>query len=136
MRCRQKFEENYFTYCSYWLYEKFANYGYGIESAVAAWFWHMVLGAHIIAIMAFVNAWWAGWKDGALEITKSILCAVPVSFSNAHRFLFFKDGAFSGCYGYFTENLFFNIIWGFQTVIGIILLFLLLLTLRIRFRLK
>ena len=135
-RCRQQFEKNYFTYCSYWLYGKFADYGYGVESAVAAWFWHMVLGAHIIAIMAFINAWWAGWKDGYWEAIKSVTCSIPVSFSNAHSFLFFKDGAFSGCYELFEGNLLFNIIWGFQTILGVIFLFLLLLTLRIRFRLK
>ncbi len=132
-RCRQQFEKNYFTYCSYWLYEKFANYGYGVESAVAAWFWHMVLGAQAIAIVAFANAC---WKAGAWETAKSVLCSIPLSFANAHGFLPFHKGAVSGCYELFEKNLLFNIIWGFQTILGVILLFLLLLTLRIRFRLK
>ena len=135
-RCRQQFEENYFTYCSYWLYEKFADYGYGIESAVAAWFWHMVLGAQAIAMMAFANAWLAGWKGGAWETTKSVLCSIPLSFANAHGFLPFHKGALSGCYEYFMDSNFFNTIWAFQTILGVIFLFLFLLTLRIRFRLK
>ncbi len=135
MQCRG-WLASYKTKFFYWLYEKLADYGYGIEPAFRYWRWHMYVGAVIIAIISLTNSWLECWKDGYWEITKSILCAVPVSFSNAHRFLFFKDGAFNGCYGYFTDNLFFNIIWGFQTVIGIILLFLLLLTLRIRFRLK
>ncbi len=135
-RCRQQFEKNYFTYCSYWLYGKFADYGYGIESAVAAWFWHMVLGAQAIAIVAFANAWLAGWKDGAWVTAKSVLCSIPLSFANAHGFLPFHKGALSGCYTYFMDSNFFNTIWAFQTVLGVIFLFLFLLTLRIRFRLK
>ena len=135
-RCRQQFEKNYFTYCSYWLYGKFANYGYGIESAVAAWFWHMVLGAYIIAIVAFINAWLACWKDGALVTAKSVLCSIPLSFANAHGFLPFHKGALKDCYELFDGNILFNIIWGFQTVLGIVFLFLLLTTIRIRFRLR
>ncbi len=135
-RCRQQFEKNYFTYCSYWLYEKFADYGYGVESAVAVWFWHMVLGAQAIAIMAFINAWWASWKGGAWETTKSVFCSIPISIANSHSFLFFNKGPLSGCYKYFTGNNFFNTVWLFQIILGVIFLFLLLLTLRTRFRLK
>ncbi len=117
----------------YYLYEKLADYGYGIKQALWGWFWHMVLGAQAIAIVAFANAC---WKDGAWEVAKSMACSVPVSIANSHSFLFFNNGAFKGCYEYFARNNFFNTIWAFQTVLGIIFLFLLLLTLRIRFRLK
>ena len=118
MRCR-RWLAGYPTKCFYWFYESLADYGYGVERALLGWFLHIFVGMILIA-----------------TATKNNLCSLPVSFANSHSFLFFNKGALSGCYGYFTGNLFFNIIWGFQTVIGIILLFLLLLTLRIRFRLK
>ena len=120
----------------YYLYEKLADYGYGIKHALWGWFWHMVLGAQAIAMMAFANAWLACWKGGAWEIAKSMACSVPISIANSHSFLFFNNGPFKECYKYFVGNNFFNTIWAFQTVLGIIFLFLLLLTLRIRFRLK
>ncbi len=132
MRCR-RWRSSPAVKFFYYLYEKLADYGYGIKEALWGWFWHMVLGAQAIAIVAFANAC---WKDGAWEIAKSMACSVPVSIANSHSFLFFNNGAFKECYKYFVGNNFFNTIWAFQTVLGIIFLFLLLLTLRIRFRLK
>ena len=136
MRCRQKFEKNSFTYCSYWLYEKFADYGYGIEPAFRAWRWHIFIGVGIIFIGAFVNAWLKCWKYGFWGTVESMFCSIPVSVANSHSFLFFNNGPFKGCYEYFEDNLFFNTIWAFQTILGVGLLFLVLLTLRTRFRLK
>ncbi len=118
MRCR-RWLASYPTKCFYWLYESLSDYGYGIERALLGWFLHIVLGAFLIGFA-----------------TKNALCAFPVSFANAHGFLPFHKGSLSGCYELFVKNDIFNIIWGIQTIVGIILLFLVLLTLRIRFRLK
>ncbi len=119
MRCRRWLEVNLFISLSYWFYEILADYGYGIERAFFWWFLHIFVGMILIAVA-----------------TKNNFCLFPVSFANAHSFLFLKDGALSGCYKYFTGNLLFNAIWATQSILGIILLFFLLLTLRIRFRLK
>ncbi len=134
--CRRLLERNRLMYFSYWLYEKLADYGYGVELAFRYWRWHIYFGAGILAILAFINAWRKGWEDGVLETTKSMLCSLPISFSNAHGFLPFHNGPLKLCYEYFMDNSIFNAIWVFQTIAGIPLLFLVLLTLRIRFRLK
>ena len=118
MRCRRVFE-NFFIRFPYAFYDVVSDYGYSIEKAFYWWALHILLGT------AFI------WG-----VTKNALCALPVSFANAHGFLPFHKGSLSGCYKLFLENDIFNIIWGFQTVFGILFLFLLLLTLRIRFRLK
>ncbi len=118
MRCRRSLASP-LAKCFYWFYESLADYGYGIESALLGWFLHIFVGMILIA-----------------ATTKNNLCSIPLSFANAHSFLFFNKGPVSGCYELFEGNLLFNIIWGFQTILGVILLFLLLLTLRIRFRLK
>ncbi len=117
----------------YYLYEKLADYGYGIKQALWGWFWHMVLGAQAIVIVTFICACWKGWT---WETAKGVLCSIPLSFANAHGFLPFHKGALKDCYELFDGNILFNIIWGFQTVLGIVFLFLLLTTIRIRFRLK
>ncbi len=135
-RCRRWLEKKPFMYCLYWLYEKFVNYGYGVEPAFRAWRWHMFIGAVIIFIGAVVNAWLESWKYGFWGTVESMFCSIPVSVANSHGFLFFNNGPFKGCYEYFEGNLFFNTIWAFQTILGVIFLFLLLLTLRVRFRLK
>ena len=117
----------------YYLYEKLADYGYGIKQALWGWFWHMVLGVQAIVIVTFICACWKGWT---WETAKGVLCSIPLSFANAHGFLPFHKGALKDCYELFDGNILFNIIWGFQTVLGIVFLFLLLTTIRIRFRLK
>ncbi len=118
MRCRRQFE-NFFIRFPYVAYDVLSDYGYSIGWAFSWWALHILLGT------AFI---WA--------VTKNALCAFPVSFANAHGFLPFHKGSLSGCYKLFVGNDIFNIIWGVQTIIGILLLFMLLLTLRIRFRLK
>ena len=118
MRCRRSLAKP-LAKCFYWFYESLADYGYGIERALLGWFLHIFVGMILIA-----------------AATKNNLCSLPVSFANAHSFLFFNKGPVSGCYELFEGNLLFNIIWGFQTIFGVIFLFLVLLTLRIRFRLK
>ncbi len=134
--CRRRTEKNPFIKIFYWFYEKLANYGYGVEQALFYWSMHMVIGMIAIAILAVINAWLECWKDGALETTKSALCSIPISIANSHGFLLFNNGAFKDCYKYFEGNQFFNAIWATQTILGILFLFLVLLTPRIRFRLK
>ncbi len=135
MQCRG-WLASYQTKFFYWLYEKLADYGYGVEPAFKYWRWHMYVGAGIIAILSLRNSCLEYWKGGTWETAKSMLCSIPVSFSNAHGFLPFHNGPLKGCYDYFAKDDIFNAIWVIQTLAGIPLLFLVLLTLRIRFRLK
>ncbi len=135
MRCR-RWLTRYPAKCFYWLYEKFSDYGYGIKQALLWWLAHLAVGMFAIAILSLINSWLECWKDGAWETTKSALCSIPLSFANAHGFLPFYKGALSGCYKYFMYDNYFNTIWALQTVLGILFLFLLVLTVRIRFRLK
>ncbi len=119
MQCRQKLEKNLFIRFPNTAYEWLANYGYGFGYALSWWFLHIVLGAIIIGAE-----------------TRDALCAFPVSFANAHGFLFLNDGILIDCYDKFQKMTSFKVIWGIQKIAGIPLLFLVLLTLRIRFRLK
>ena len=134
MRCRKKLEP-FLIKPFYWLYEIFADYGYGVERALIAWFLHIVLG--VVALMFFTSYYW-GYNP--TEFWKILDCATPVSFANANPYAFFSfdGGKLAGCYtklGYLLP-IAFGIIKTIQIVIGVSLLFLVLLTLRIRFRLK
>ncbi len=126
-RWRQKLEKKILIRCAFWLYEKLSDYGYGIERAVASWFWHIVIGSLIIfAIRAF---------DRFNMSLEDLGCSVGISLSNSHAF-FFKGDRLEKCYETFEYLPWFNFIWGSQTIVGTLLIFLVLLTLRIRFRLK
>ena len=130
MRCRRRLE-NYFIRSFYWLYEIFADYGYGIGQAFGWWFAHILVGTAAIFITVFCID---------ITIKEIIFCSISTSFANANPFVFIgiKDGTLMACYTKFQifSPVGFGYIRGIQTIIGIPLLFLLLTTLRIRFRLK
>ncbi len=130
MRCRRWLEENPFISFSYWLYETVSDYGYGIKQALLWWFLHIFLGAILI------GATTKSVYNKNCDLAGNFYLDMIVSLANAHGVLFLKDGALKKCYMKFDALPVFNFIWGVQTIIGILLLFMLLLTLRIRFRLK
>ncbi len=131
MGCRRELEKNKFICLSFWLYEILADYGYGIECAIKAWLWHVAIGAVAISIIA---------SSGGVETWQHLSCSVSVSIANANPFVFviIKDGSLIDCYKCLQDisPLSFGAIRGVQTFIGVTLLFLLLTTLRVRFRLK
>ena len=116
-----------------WLFEKTADYGWGVGRAFTWWFGHWVL----FAVILFVNAW---PSISSANLGKFVLASIGTGFANAHAFLFL---AASG--GYLEESrklLASNDAWGLVKVVGVaeailgpIFLFLLLLTLQKRFRL-
>ncbi len=131
MGCRRELENNYLICFMFWLYETLASYGYGIGRAFTAWFLHMFFGAIIIFIIA---------SCAGLGIWQALFCSASTSFANANPFVFIgiKDGSLMACY---TKLQIFSLVGfgyvrGIQIIIGIPLLFLLLTTLRVRFRLK
>ncbi len=131
MRCRRELEGNALIRWAFGLYEGIADYGYGIERALEIWFCHIVVGASFISIIA---------SYGDLGIWQTLFCSISTSIANANPFVFviIKDGSLKDCYECLQDisPLSFGAIRGFQTFIGVALLFLLLTTLRVRFRLK
>ena len=131
MRCRRGLEKNPFILFSYWLYEKCADYGYGIERAILAWALHIFIGFLVITFIAMC---------GGIRYHESLSCAISASFANANPYAFFGFDSenLKECYKDFNmyAPILFAIIKVIQTIVGVGLLFLVLLTLRIRFRLK
>ncbi len=130
MRCR-RWLGGRFNRFIYRLYEWFADYGYGVGRATIYWFLHIFFGMIAIFITVFCID---------MTIKEIIFCSISTSFANANPFVFIgiKDGSLMACYTKFQifSPVGFGYIRGIQTIIGIPLLFLLLTTLRIRFRLK
>ncbi len=126
MGCRRRLE-NYFIRLFYWLYEKLSNYGYGVGHAFVSWFLHILIGALILFGLRYFNC----FKD----FTDDFGCSLGISLSNSHAF-FFKGKRLKDCYDAFESLPWFNVVWGVQTITGTLLIFLVLLTLRVRFRLK
>ncbi len=116
-----------------WLFEKTADYGWGVSRACAWWLGHWVLSAVIL----FANAWPA---ISSANLGKFVLASIETGFANAHAFLFLTS---SGGYLEESRNLLeSNDAWGLvkgigvaEAILGPIFLFLLLLTLQKRFRL-
>ena len=131
MRCRQWLERKAPIRWAFWLYEKLANYGYGIERAAIAWLLHIFIGIFVIVFIAMC---------GGIRYHESLSCAIPVSFTNANPYALFSFDSvkLAECYDMFNKHapILFAIIKVIQTILGVGLLFLVLLTLRVRFRLK
>ena len=116
-----------------WLFEKTADYGWGVSRACAWWLGHWVLSAVIL----FANAWPA---ISSANLGKFVLASIGTGFANAHAFLFLTASG-----GYLEESrslLESNDVWGLvkgvgvaEAILGPIFLFLVLLTLQKRFRL-
>ncbi len=130
MQCR-RWLGGRFNCFIYRLYECLADYGYGVGRAFSWWAFHILVGFVFIALIAHC---------GGLGIWQALFCSISTSFANANPFVFFgfKEGALMECYECLHDlsPLGFGTIRGVQTVIGLPILFLLLTTLRVRFRLK
>ncbi len=143
MQCRRWFEKKPFNRLIFWLYENLADYGYGIDRAFKACAWHIVYGFIAILTMAtisiIIQSWYGHWQ-GWINVADTFFCSALVSATNATPYVFIgaDNGFLMNCYkGLQSLNPFiFNVIRIVQTVVGVALLFLLLLTLRVRFRIK
>ena len=126
MRCRRWLGGDFNRFI-YRLYEIFSNYGYGVGPAFSWWSLNILGG--FIKLMSI--------SDQAMFMIKNpIKCSFLTSFANAHSFLLFNKGSLGSCYRAFKTIPEFGFIWATQSILGIPLLFLLLLTLRVRFRLR
>ncbi len=128
MRCRRRLEGP-FNFTTYGIYELLANYGYGVGRALLGWFLHICFWAVIMFLFVFCGK----------TLPERITCSALTSLSNAHSFFLSKGQGLSSCNieGTASKNtmLAFDFIWAIETMFGAFFLFLLLLTLRVRFRL-
>ncbi len=134
--------ENNFTIAFFWLYDNVADYGNGIGRALAWWLAHILFGVIVIMAMVLVSfgvCAFYGYPPSLIELGKNLVCTIPVSFTNANpvAFIGIDKSSLMDCYDSLKKlnPLSFGIIRVCQTFLGIILLFLLLTTLRVRFRL-
>ena len=114
-------------------FELTCDYGWGVQRAFVCWVGHWV----VFALALFVNA---GWQTATGDYWKLVGAALGIGFANGHAFLgLAKDGGYLEASRRLLEC---NDVWGLlpvagtvQAVLGPTFLFLLLLTLRNRFRL-
>ena len=124
MRCRRRIEGP-FNHITYGLYEWLSGYGYGVGRALFWWLFHILGGAGILSGIRYFNCPSVSLDDFG--------CSLGISLSNSHAF-FFKGDLLKDCSKSFEYLPWFNVIWGVQTILGTLLIFLVLLTLRVRFR--
>ena len=133
MRARRRVDGCFLRFVN-WLFETVADYGWGVGRAFSWWLGHWLVASLILLANTCSRtttvAWW-----------KLSLAALGTGFSNAHAFLFLTaNGGYLEKGRKVVED---NDAWGLLTVgvgtveavLGPIFLFLLLLTLRNRFRL-
>lgn len=120
-----------------WLYEIFCDYGYGLGRISAIWASHIGAGALAMWFFKTFNTERSefSWRI-ALEILYDIPPALVISFSNAHALLGLSRSFLDDTYMAWKCVPLFNTVGGVQTVVGVILLFFLLLTVRNRFRMR
>ena len=132
MRARRRVDGRFLKITN-WLFETIADYGWGVERAFSWWLSHWLVASLILlANTCFGTTTVAWWKLS--------LAALGTGFANAHAFLFLT--ANNGYLAAARKMLEDNDVWGVLTVVGTVeavlgpvFLFLLLLTLRNRFRL-
>ena len=108
------------------LYGRLFCYGWGLERALKLWVFHILLGAGCLSVV----------PPCTMSYPLSGLTALAISFSNSLPFLGLHRGPAKSAYASFDTLTGFNILGGIQSVIGPLLLFFLLLTIRNRFRLR
>ena len=120
-----------------WLYQRTCDYGYGLSRISTLWFGHLVLGAILICAARAVEPTRKGrsWQ-AVYEFMSDLPEAFVISFSNAHAFFGLNRGFLQDAIKDWACVPFFNLIGIGQTVIGTVLLFFLLLTIRNRFRMR
>ena len=136
MRARRRVEKWFPAGLMNHAYELICDYGFGLGRILAIWAGHVAVGAALLFVPKLIetlkNGGGAGWQP-AKESIIDLLLALVLSFINAHGPLglyrtYFQDGLKDWPW----------LIWvgPVQTVLGVIILFFLLLTIRNRFRMR
>ena len=137
MRARLRTEGWSIASVGNWLYQCICNYGYGLARISTFWLGHLVLGAILICAARAIGPTRKGlsWQT-VYESMCDFPQAFAISFSNAHVFFGLNRGFLQDAIKDWAGVPFFNLIGGGQTVVGTVLLFFLLLTIRNRFRMR
>ena len=124
-----------------WLYDHGWEYGYGLSKATGLWLGHILLGAIAIGV---TQAPAQGSFFGKLStVATQTLVHLPVSFSNSMPFLGLHRGGLEPLYDHLgcaaeTAGIglcAFGVLWAVQGVLGTVLFFFLLVTVRNVYRL-
>ena len=117
-----------------WLYDFICGYGYGLTRVVVLWLVHMMLGAIVLCGSRIGTLKGEGtlWQ-GTCESFSEFHIAFALSFGNSHGPLGLNRTFFEDALGDWPR---YDVIGPVQTVLGVIILFFLLLTIRNRFRMR
>ena len=118
-------------------YELICDYGHGLRRVAGWWLAHMLSGAIALSFSKFIRSSdqepaWQAIRESFSEFGSAML----VSAGNAHGFLRLNDQFFGEATKVFKDLPGYNGIGAFQTIVGVIILFFLLLTIRNRFRMR
>ena len=116
-----------------WLFDVTSDYGWSVSRAALSWLGHWLIGA----ILLFANTGQDSFGSGAFRL---FAAAIGTAFANAHTFLSLgaKGGYLESGRALMEQHNHGGLLSGVgvvQTILGPVFLFLLLLTLRNRFRL-
>ena len=137
MRARRRAEGPSIASGMNWLYKFVCDYGHGLPRISALWFGHLVTGAILLFAIRVV-----GLPENELtrqmayKFMHDLPQAFVISFSNAHPFFGLNNGFLQDTIKDWEGVSFFNLIGASQTVMGTVLLFFLLFTIRNRFRMR
>ena len=137
MRARRRAEGPSIASGMNWLYKFVCDYGHGLPRISALWFGHLVTGAILLSAIRVVGlpenelTWQMAYK-----FMHDLPQAFVISFSNAHPFFGLNNGFLQDTIKDWEGVSFFNLIGASQTVMGTVLLFFLLFTIRNRFRMR
>jgi hypothetical protein len=138
MRAQRRIERWNIVNTMNWLYETLCDYGHGLGRIASFWSGHILVGATVIWIGKSAESLGDGLTARqAWNALGEFPLALGISFSNAHGFLGLNRSFLEKAIKSWAEDVpFFNIVGSGQTVVGVILLFFLLLTIRNRFRMR
>ena len=135
MRAQRQIERNIIARFSNWVFDKTSDYGWSIARSFFYWCLHIFLGTFSLFIVPYFQDT-LGYGD---KIWLILWYSFLASFSNAHSFL--RLGSPNGDLEKYVSKLepvineeWLSTVGTFQSILGPILLFLVLLTLRNRFR--
>lgn len=127
------FSRSFFSKSFNLVYDLSSNYGYNFERALTLWLGNILLG--LLVLFPYteytLDISFKGLKVLAIEVFSTF----GISFSNSHSFFGLHKGALNNLYSEENSTLFYTV-WTLQSVIGAVLLFILLLTIRNRFKIS
>lgn len=125
--------QNVFLRILNWLFDKSAGFGWNVKRAFLCWLGHWV-GFSLVLFFSIEP------EVRCVDLMGSFAAALGTSFSNAHAFLGLagKNGYLEGCRTFMNQNAMDipnTLVGTAETIFGPVFLFLILLTIRNRFRL-